>query len=154
MDIGFYLINADHSEKCNAIIDTLNRMVENHPYDNIILFNNQYNRIDNEKKFPILHINQAKYFRGCLILFDIKSVVVTKSFPSPAKQLLYLDDIPWSKDGNTPVLFWHDIFLNPDISIIADSETTKDLLTLCWRAPTSVMPKINEKELYDSIIKI
>lgn len=153
MDIGFYLINADHSTKCDMIIDTINSMISNHPYDNIILFNSQYNRIDN-KKFPIIHINQAKYFSGHLILFDTKSAMITKTFPAPKKQLLYIDEISWSNDGSVPALFWHSIFLNPNIALIANNDTTKDLLSLCWDPPLSVMSKINEKDLYESILKL
>lgn len=154
MDIGFYLINADHSDKCNLIIDTINKMVDNHPYDNIILFNNQYNRIDNNKKFPIIHINQAKYFGGFLVLFDIKSAIISKTFPSPQKQLLYLDETSWSNDSKMPVLFWHNIFLNTNISILASNQEIKDLLTICWEPPLAIMSTINEKELYESIAKL
>lgn len=155
MDIGFYLIDADHSEKCNAIIDTINNMVDSHPYDNIILFNNQYNRIDNNnKKFPILHINQAKYFDGYLLVFDTKSTIISKTFPAPKKQFLYVDEASWSKDGSIPVLFWHSIFLNPNIILIASNESIKDLLTLCWDPPVSIMPNINAKDLYESILQL
>ena len=87
MDIGFYIISADQSEQYTSIINTINDMVKNHPYDNIILFNNAYNRIDEHKRFPIMALNQAKYFRGVLICFDIKSLAVTKSFPAPKKPL-------------------------------------------------------------------
>ncbi|MEX0594976.1 MAG: hypothetical protein WD512_00640, partial [Candidatus Paceibacterota bacterium] len=132
MDIAFYVIYADHSDKCNKIIDTLNNLVDMCPYDNIILFNSQYNRTDAVKKFPIIHLNQAKYFRGILICFDIKSSMITKTFPAPEKQILYIDETSWSNDSTIPMMFWQGIYSNPDIKLVAKNEEIKDLLSICW----------------------
>lgn len=154
MDIGFYLIDADYSDKCNTIINALNSMVSEHMYDNIILFNNQYNRADNNKKFPIIHLNQAKYFNGVLVVFDIKSVMITKTFIAPKKQILYVDDIEWKNDHTIPVLFWQSIYVNPDISVIAKNQEIFDLLEICWSKPEGIMENINHKEIYDVISKV
>jgi hypothetical protein len=154
VDIAFYLINADHSDKCNRIIDILNDMIDQHPYDNIILFNSQFNRTDSNKKFPIIHLNQAKYFRGKLVCFDIKSAMVTKTFPSPEKQILYVDELSWSNDHTIPVMFWHGIYVNPDIKLIARNKEIEDLLSICWSQPIATIENINAKELYDVITKV
>jgi len=154
VDIAFYLTHADHSEKSNIIINTINDMCSNHPYDNIILFNSQYNRVDSDKKFPIIHLSQAKYFRGILLVFDIKSAMITKTFPSPRKQILYLDDMPWSSDHSIPALFWQSIYINPNIYTIAKNQEIYDLFEICWSKPIGTMNNINHKELYDAIISL
>lgn len=154
MDIAFYLTTADHSEKIDPIISSINQMVDDHPYDNIILFNNTYNRIDTNKKFPIIHINQAKYFKGYLFLFDIKSAMITKTFPSSKKQFLYIDQIPWTTDEPTPVLFWKSIFDFENIETIAKNEQISDILEICWKKPISTVESINSEELYNVITKI
>lgn len=154
MDIGFYIISADQSEQCTPIINTINSMVKNHPYDNIILFNNDYNRIDDNKKFPIIALNQAKYFRGVLICFDVKSLAVTKSFPAPKKQILYLNDTPWVSKNVIPAMFWKTIFENSSLEIIAKTQEIKDICEICWKPVIGMMENINEKELYDTIATI
>ncbi len=154
MDIGFYLINADHSDKTTSIIETINDMVNEHPYDNIILFNNQYNRIDTNKKFPIIHLNQAKYFKGILVVFDIKSAMITKNFPANKKQFLYVDEIYWNTSEPIPFLFWKSILDNDNIDSIAKTEKISDLLEICWKAPVAKMQTINSRELYDIISKV
>lgn len=154
MDLAFYLIRADHSEKCNNIITVLNDMVDQNPYDNIILFNSQYDRTDNNKKFPIIHINQAKYFRGTLICFDIKSAMITKTFPSPKNQILYIDDLSWTNDHSIPVMFWKSIYDNNNIHLIAKDESIADLLDICWSRPIATIDNINAKELHSVITKI
>lgn len=154
MDIGFYLTSASHSEKIDSIISTINSMVDERPYDNIILFNSDYNRIDNNKKFPIIHINQAKYFRGYLFVFDVKSAMITKTFPSNEKQFLYVDEIPWSTEEPTPLLFWQSIFNSENIETIAKNKQIYDLLEICWKTPISIIDTINSQGLYDVITKI
>lgn len=154
MDIGFYLINVDHSPKNDIIINTINNMIDDNPYDNIVLFNSRYDRIDSEKKFPIIHINQAKYFRGYLFLFDIKSAIITKTFPSPVKQILYVDTLGWVKDKTIPSLFWNGIYDNTDIALIAQNQEIHDILNLCWSEPIDTINDINHKELYNVISKL
>lgn len=154
MDIGFYLINVDHSEKNDSIINTINEIVNNHPYDNVVLFNSQYDRIDSDKKFPIIHLNQAKYFRGYLVLFDIKSAIITKTFPSPQKQLLYVDDLAWSRDRTIPALFWNSVYANNDIQLLAKNQEIYDIVDLCWSTPMGIMENINSKELYNVISQL
>lgn len=152
MNIGFYIIDADHSEKCNSIISTINELVENNPYANVILFNSQYNRVDNfNKKFPILHINQAKYFRGVLVCFDAKSAMITKTFPAPTKQILYVEDLSWSNDPSLPALFWQGIYNNTNIKLIAKNQEISDLLEICWLKPIAIINDINAKDLYEAI---
>lgn len=154
MDIGFYLINVDHSEKNDSIINTINELVDNHPYDNVVLFNSQYDRIDSDKKFPIIHLNQSKYFRGYLVLFDIKSAIITKTFPSPQKQLLYVDDLAWNRDRTIPALFWNSVYANNDIKLLAKNQEIYDIVDLCWSTPVGLMESINSKELYNVISKL
>lgn len=154
MDIAFYITHADYSEQCNNIIDTINGMCSEHPYDNIVLFNSQYNRIDTNKRFPIIHLSQAKYFRGILLVFDIKSAMITKTFPSPQKQLLYVNNVAWTEDNSVPALFWQSIYANGSMSTIAQNQKIYDLLEICWAKPINIIDKINHKELYDVINRL
>jgi hypothetical protein len=154
MDIGFYLNIADESDKVNRIIDTLNNISDKHPYDNVILFNGEYNRIDINKKFPILHLNQAKYFRGILVVFDVSSAMITRSFPAPRHQILYVDEMFWSRDRTIPATFWGEIFDNDNISLLASNQEIYDVLSICWKQPKAIITNIAAQEIYNECEKI
>ena len=87
MNIGFYLLDVDtQNQEHQTILNSINQLCSNRPYDNIVLFNNKFNALDVDHKYYILHISEAKYFKGILFVFDIKSAMLTKTFPAPKKQ--------------------------------------------------------------------
>lgn len=152
MDIGFYIVNCDNSEKHNRIIDMINDMISKHPYDNIVLFNNRYQRIDKTKKFPILHLSHAKYFRGVLVYFDMKSATLAKSFPGPSKQIFCCDSLDWTDARSNRALLWSNIYKN--MNIITTEQKVADLIKICWNANIDSISGLNEGEFYNVISKI
>jgi hypothetical protein len=151
MDIGFYAIDMDYSEKNNDIVKAMNDIVENDIYSNVILFNNTYNRADGNKKFPIINFNQAKYFKGILISFDLRSAAITRTFPSPIKQFFVVDELPWINNTKAPVSFWNSIYNNQYIDLIVNNQENFDLLEICWKKPVKVLEKIEAKGILDVI---
>lgn len=150
MDIGFYVVNCDGSPKHNQIIDIMNKMIVDNPYDNIVLFNNKYQRIDANKKFPILHLSHAKYFRGTLIYFDMKSATLAKTFPGPSNQIFCCDTMDWRQQADSRAIVWQNIYRN--MNVVSTDKSMCDILNICWDLKVKYIPELNHKELY-SVIK-
>lgn len=155
MDIGFYLLDVvpNNSIK-NHILTTLNDLCKLCPYDNIVLFNDQYNKISTNNKYYILHIQQAKYFDGILFVFDTKSAMLTQTFPSPKKQILYMSDVEWNKNSSLPYGFWHNMYMKDNMEMITDNLDTYTLFDICWKQPLSLIKQIDSKEIKNVIDKI
>ena len=152
MDIGFYVLDIEPNNTFqNQILSSINDLCKLRPYDNIVLFNNQFNKLDNNHKYYILHIQQAKYFDGILFVFDTKSAMLTQTFPCPKKQILYITEPEWSKNPSLPYGFWYNIYMKEQNSLIANSQEMYDLLDICWKKPVSLMSSINSKDL-DNVI--
>ena len=155
MDIGFYLLDVEPDNAIqNKIITAINDLCGMCPYDNIVLFNNQFNKIDVGHKYYMLHIQQAKYFDGILFVFDIKSAMLTQTFPSPKKQILYISNPEWHNNGSIPHGFWNNIYLKNNFEIITDNQQTYDLCEICWKKPLSLIQDINSQELQNVISQI
>jgi hypothetical protein len=155
MDIGFYLLDVvANNEKQEAIISSINKFCESRPYDNVVLFNNQFAKIDVNKKYYTLHIQQAKYFDGILFVFDTKSAMLTQTFPSPKKQILYISGPEWSANPSLPYAFWENIYMNNNLEIITDNKDAYSLCDICWKQPLHLLESINDKELINVINKI
>lgn len=152
MDIGFYLVDCDNSEKHNSIINLINQLVVDHPYDNIILFNNKYRRVDSAKKFPILHLSHAKYFYGTLVCFDMKSASMAKTFPGPSKQFFYCDTLDWTSHKEARAVLWNNIYKN--MNIISTDKKIADLLNICWELNIHTLPDLNAGDFYNVISKV
>jgi hypothetical protein len=155
MDIGFYLLDVDAKNSVQAkILTAVNQLCEDRPYDNIIVFNNQFNRLDHRHKYYMLHIQQAKYFDGILFVFDTKSAMLTQTFPSPKKQIMFMSEPEWSINPALPYGFWYNIYMKPQIELLTDKKETHDIIDICWKKPIGLIPEINSKELQNVISKL
>jgi len=155
MDIGFYLLDVDAKNSLQTkILTAVNQLCEDRPYDNIIVFNNQFNRLDHRHKYYMLHIQQAKYFDGILFVFDTKSAMLTQTFPSPKKQIMFMSEPEWAINPALPYGFWYNIYMKPQIELLTDKKETHDIIDICWKKPIGLIPEINSKELQNVISKL
>lgn len=155
MDIGFYLLNVqNNNETHRQILSCINNLCARYPYANIILFNDQFNAIDIDHKYYVLHINQAKYFNGILFVFDAKSAMITQTFPCPKYQVLYCKEPEWSKQTSTPYGFWNNIYNRENFELITSNEDVYNLLEICWKKPLSLIKNIDSEEITNVISKL
>jgi len=153
MNIGFYLLDISNAnQKHQQILNMVNKLCELRPYDNIVLFNNQFQTIDIDHKYYILHISEAKYFKGLLFNFDIKSAMLTKTFPAPKKQILFVDEPEWHNKRDLPYSFWYNIYMNEDFELISTNNDIKKLCDICWKEPISNIENFEAKEV-DNVIQ-
>jgi hypothetical protein len=148
MNIGFYLLDIEQTNKKHqAILKCINELYTIRPHDNIVLFNNKFSSVDPEQKYYTLHISEAKYFKGILFVFDIKSAMLTKSFPAPKKQILFIDKLEWSEKRDIPYMFWKHIYNHEDFELITANETMEKLCDNCWRKPLSNLKDLNGEQI-------
>jgi hypothetical protein len=152
MDIGFYISDVQHNNK-DYILNAINEFIKDHPYDNVVVFNNVFNQISSNL-FYTLHLSHAKYFDGILFVFDIKDAAVTKDFPRPKKQILFVNEPYWQKNRNIRYKLWESIFMNPDTVLITNNKQNYDLCNICWKQPLMTVSSINKEVISDVIQKI
>jgi len=155
MNIGFYLLDVHQSnEKHRQILNGINDLCEQRPYDNIVLFNNQFHASDPDHKYYILHISEAKYFKGLLFVFDIKSAMLTKTFPAPRKQILFLDKAEWSGKRDMPYSFWNGIYNNEDFELVSTNKDLETLCDICWKKPLDNIDTFNGESINNVLQKL
>ena len=155
MNIGFYLLDVNaNNQQHQTILKALNELCISRPYDNIILFNNKFDTIDINQKYYILHISEAKYFKGLLFVFDVRSAMLTKTFPTPKKQLLYVNQPEWAKKRDIPYSFWSSIYNNPDFELITSNDDLQELCDICWKKPLSNIDDFNGESVNQIINKL
>jgi len=155
MNIGFYAvdISSDNPDDFKKI-ESLNKLCELRPYDNIVLFNNSFKYIDRQPKYYTVHISEAKYFKGVLFLFDTKSALLTLTFPAPTKQILFANDLQWQEDTRFPYSFWHNIYMNENIELISTNKKADDLCKICWKNPLAYIENYDHEEINNVLQKL
>lgn len=155
MDIGFYLLDIEATNKKHkTILESINSLCDLRPYDNIVLFNNKMNNVDLDHKYYVLHMSQAKYFKGYLFLFDMRSSMVTQQFPAPKKQIMFIDNNDWSSKADVPYVFWEKTYLNDNFEFVANNKELYDIFELCWKKPLSIINDYNYRGIDEILRKL
>lgn len=155
MNIGFLILDVNvQNQKHVKLLKSINELCKIRPYDNIVLFNNKFEFVDTDHKYYTLHMSQAKYFKGLLFIFDIRTAMITKTFDVPSKQLLFVDHPDWPEKTDIPYTFWKDIYMKDSLEIIAENQEVFDLCNLCWKEPVAQISNFEPKDINDVIQKL
>jgi hypothetical protein len=149
MDIGFFLPNISSSDFNNNLLSSINSLCKLRPKDNIVVFNNYFHTIHDDKRYYVLSANHAKYFSGILFIFSTQDAFLTQTFPSPKKQIIYLNSPEWAEDPRIPYTVWYNIYMNNRFEIIASSQDLYDIINICWKPPIKQITDFNYKDIDD-----
>lgn len=154
MDIGFYLPNINSSNLHEVILNTINNLCKFKPNDNIVIFNNYFHYLHDNKKYYVLSANHAKYFKGVLFVFNTQDALLTQTFPSPQKQILYLTKPEWSEDPRMPYTLWYNIYMSDTFELLAANDDLYDMIDICWKTPMKKIQNFDYKDIDDVVRSI
>lgn len=144
-DLGIIAPKLLNDEKTTEIISFCKEYFSNNPYNQVCLFNSFCDRISCDN-IPILHLSQAKFFYGQLIVSDIKDLDLSLSFPNVYKTLFFCSNIPWENEIRN-YKEWENIFYNEKVEIVAHNQKIYDLFSLFYKKPITTMQGLK----YDKI---
>ena len=104
----------------------------------------------------MLHVSQAKFFKGVLFLFDHKSRLLTQTFLTPKKQVMLMMDTPWGKENTNQELYsnWKTQYGSDNLEFVATNQEVYDLLDICYKEPVSLMSEVSPEEINNVIEKV
>ena len=148
-DVGFFLPKLSNIQQHDEVLRTIKEFVNNNPYNQYILFNSFYDKIETYN-IPILHLSHAKFFYGDLFVFDFISLVLASKFPNISKLYYYAQNFPWTGAGETDYDSWKKIFELDHVNIISNHQSVDDIYSICWKKTIG----ISEKFDYETLSKI
>lgn len=145
-DIGFVLIKLLNNKIYDSILYTISEFIKNRPYQQHLVFNSFSEKI-NTFNVPILHLQQAQFFNGKLVLFDLPSIILTNKFPNITKRIFYTSDAHWIQSSTTRYKELQSIYEQDNLDIIVTSETLNDLYSICWKKPIGITEQFTYEQL-------
>jgi hypothetical protein len=136
-DYGFILLKLEDGPIFDRVIKNIETIASHKPYDQVCIFNSSNDRIQTHT-VPVLHLNQSKFFFGNLFLFDIKSAIITQSYPNIYKRYLYVTNVPWEQNLVGDYKEWKNVFDVDNLEIIAQNQHLADIYEICWKKPILV----------------
>lgn len=146
--IGFLIV--DVKPEHHDIISHINNISKSRPFVDCVLFNSNYNHLYMSiNDFYTLHLNEAKYFRGPIIVFDHSSCEFLLNCISKQKIL-------WMQES-----IRNEIFIDKDFNdiynkyskldtILCEDEETHKILNTLWKQ-SILLREINYEEIISNI---
>ena len=134
-------------------IATMFNIVASKPNINGSLFTADYqNKIDYLRNFTIFPINEAKYYYGDMIVWDLLSLDMVHKFPN-LKTIYYFQgpNIPWINNAHIPKEMWQSLFCNPKIKMITDNQQIQKIFKDTWNSDLFLLKTMTPEGLYEAI---
>tara|TARA_B100001778_G_C18591856_1_gene632655 strand:+ start:2036 stop:2494 length:459 start_codon:yes stop_codon:yes gene_type:complete len=145
-DTGFILLKITNNTTNDVVFSSISKFIKDNPYQQICIFNSSNDRICNEL-VPIVHLNQAKFFNGNLVVFDTMSLLFAKNFPNIKTIFMYASDIFWSKNSYSSYKNIESLFKLSNLEFIASNQETYDVYQTCWKKPIGICENFNYEKL-------
>lgn len=147
-DLGFLIPVLDNNQQSNDICITIAKLIYSRPKQQICIFNSYCEKIDTYN-IPILHINQSKFFKGNIIVFDPHCLQLSSCFPLINEKYYYSQNIPWS-NGASEYEQWKKLFNQPNLKVISANKYIHDIFNIVWSNSIG----ISETFDYETISKL
>ena len=144
-DLGIIITHINNSDWFDNIFLELKNMIKDNPYKHICIFNSYSEKIITHN-VPILHLNQSKFFTGDVIVFDILSLNLIRSFPLLTNKYYYAQDVPWGSNLGA-YAEWTSLLEQNKLEVIAKNQEVYDLYEICWKKPLGIMENFQYERL-------
>lgn len=147
-NIGFLIPSLEHNPIHDKIISFSRYIKQKNQLGETLFFVSSCKRSD-INDIPIMHILHSKFFDGTLFLFDIPSILMSKSFPNLKNRYFYTFQTFWSPDS--PYNTIKNIILDTSLEIIVSDEHLYHIYDICWKQP-KLTAELTDHEKLCSII--
>ena len=144
-DLGIVYTNMSNNNETISLIDFAKEYHEYNPYNQVCFFNS-FCEVVSSQNVPILHLSQAKFFYGNLLVLDSDSVELCENFPNIKKILFWAQDIPWEKQLKN-YKEWERLFYNDKIEIIANNEQIYDIFEICYKKTKCIAERLDYEKI-------
>lgn len=134
-----------------SIISIINNMLGLYEDINADVYTTTINFSVDNKKFGILPIYEAKYFKGKAVIWDLLTLDLVHGFPN-ISEIIYIHNntVPWRDNTSISYKMWSKLFLNSRLKILISDKNIHEIFKLTWNIGTMV-ESIEEKVIYEAI---
>lgn len=146
-DLGIIVTSmSNDNETLNATLFA-KEYLSHYSYNQVCFFTGLYESLSSQN-IPVLHLSQAKFFYGNLLVTDIENLQLCLDFPNVHKILFFANDIPWMIQEKN-YKDWEDVFYNDKVNIIAKNQMINDIFELCYKTPICISERLSYEDIQE-----
>ena len=149
MQLGVLLDSIGSNQKGIMTTLSLNKLETLDEYWDAIVFYLEFSDVLIKPNFALMNMSELYGFKGVGIATDLRtSEILEKSF-GPSKKFFYIWDLEWTMIQQDFKRI-SNIYLHPEIELIARSNDHAKEITNCWKKPYAIV----ENFQYERIIEV
>ena len=144
--LAILLPKIDQSQLSLLMVKNINKLSELNPDISPVVFHNDWGFVGLVPLFCMLQIREIWGFDGVAISTNLDTTQRLLATPTTSKKFFYVWDLEWlTLQINYKALA--NIYLNPEIELIARSQSHANIISKVWRAPAHVLEDFNHEQL-------
>lgn len=146
MRIGLAIESLGISHLAMVLTKELNEIGNLDKYVDAIVFYHRYDKLLKPPLFAMLQEEEMWGYDAPVVATNLNSAKTLLFCPKPTKKFFYVWDLEWMY-GLYNVDEMAKIYCNPDLHLIARSESHADIIGQCWKPPIDILEDFNNEEL-------
>jgi hypothetical protein len=152
MKAGILIESLGMSQKAYEIIREINKLEKLDEYWDMTVFYLEFDRLITPPEFGLMNMVEAYGFNAPVISTSIETTKISLKSIRPTKRFFYVFDMEWT--SNTyDVDYLLDVYMNPEVELIARSDDHAKVIEQSWKAPIDVIENFNYEKLTKLISK-
>jgi hypothetical protein len=145
MRAGIIVDSLGISQLALQLITELNKINRLNYYMDVIVFYHKYDVLLKSPHFAMLQEQEMWGYDAPVIATTLATANRLLHSVKPTKKFFYVWDLEWTyKTYETAALA--DIYCNPNIELIARSESHYNILSQCWKKPAYILEDFNYEQ--------
>ncbi len=136
--VGILLNNLGRNQLAHSAIGSLNQYLDGRIDTDIIAFVENMVQPCKLTQFSVMNLNEAWEYNALLIATNLSTAEKALLFPGAKRRVLYVWDLEWLR-GDEDFEYYHGIYGNPRLDLIARSEEHAKIIERCWNRPTKAV---------------
>jgi hypothetical protein len=144
---GFLIKSMGASQQAVYLVSEMNVLVAQEPNHSVCAFYRNPDPLTIQPLFALLSVYDAWSFDGIAIATDIDSAEILLKCPSPKKKFFYVWDMEWTLKDHFKFKEMNHIYNNPELELIARSESHYDIIKRLWKKPITIINEYNNEQI-------
>jgi len=146
MKLGFLVQTLGTCQLGTLLTLEANKLVDNYPETDIMIFYEEYDRIPIAPKFTLMQNYHAQTFTGPIISTCLQTTQLLKELYNVSHKFFYVWNLEWTLE-DFPWTLLSESYQNEDIELIARSIYHKDIISKLWKEPTLILEDFDYETL-------
>lgn len=144
--LGIFVKSLTSDHLSLAVTQCVNTLVKTTNIDPVI-FREELSHINRRPLCGVMHVHNAWRYNGICISTDISTTKTLISCACPTRKFFLIWNLEWLYQDNLVYEMMRNVYLSPEVELIARSESHAKIIEKAWRKPKLIVEDLNVTQI-------